>query len=324
MRTICSTLLRCLLMSSAVTHVSAQETGAPDPPTHMEWLKEVWAFTLFTVDGAPIGVSQVVIAVGILIVGIAASRFFTYRLKRSLIRAGRLEENTAAILERAVFYGLIVVVVISSLQMVSIPMTVFTFLGGAVAIGVGFGAQNIFNNFISGLILMTEQPVRLGDMVEIDSYLGRVSHIGARCTRIRRIDGIEILVPNSTLLENNLVNRTLSDKVIRTEVSVGVAYGSPVQKVQYVLREIAEKQAEVLSDPPPQVLFEDFGDSALLFTIYLWVEIQDTTDLKVIRSDVRFAVDERFREAGITIAFPQRDIHVDGKGLRVELVDRRS
>lgn len=309
-----------VLSETAAAQEAQRKTVNLDPPR--DWFLSIWRFRLFTVEGSDINVSQVVVAILILLIGIAVSRFITRRLKRQMLRGGRIEENTAEIVQRVLFYLLLVIVVISSFQMVSIPMTIFTFLGGAVAIGAGFGAQNIFNNFISGMILMTEQPVRLNDLIEIDGYLGRVSHIGARCTRIRRIDGIEMLVPNSTLLENNLINRTLSDKVIRTDVSVGVAYGSPVAQVRDILQEIAEAHDQVLEDPPPVVLFEEFGDNALVFKVYVWVELLEAIDLRIIRSEIRFEVDARFREADITIAFPQRDLHFDGDRVRVELVDR--
>jgi potassium-dependent mechanosensitive channel len=286
----------------------------------MNGFTQVWNYTLFTFEKTSIEVSQVVVAIFILLAGVLVSRFVTILVKKQLLRSGKVDENTGAILERILFYVLLIIVVISSLRVVDIPMTMFTFLGGAAAIGVGFGAQNIFNNFISGLILMTEQPVRLGDLIEVDNSPGRVSHIGARCTRIRRVDGVEILVPNSSLLENNVINRTLSDRVIRTEVSVGVAYGSPVEQVREILQKIAEGHSGVMKKPKPVVLFEDFGDNALVFKIYVWIEMSEMIDLKIVCSEIRFETDRRFREAGITIAFPQRDIHFDSDRLRVELI----
>ncbi len=276
-----------------------------------EALAAAWEFTLFEVGGNSIQVNQIVVALIVLLIGIMLSRWVARRIRKRLLKVSRIDENSAALLERLAVYTLIVLAIMAALQTVGLSITMFAFLGGAVAIGVGFGAQNIFNNFISGLILMTERPVRIGDMVEIGTELGRVISVGARCTRIRRFDGAEMLLPNSSLLENNLINRTLSDNKIRTSVSVGVAYGSPVKQVAEIIDSVTRGHQEVLSEPEPLVLFQEFGDSALIFEVFFWAEMTRERDLRKIRSDIRFGIDEKFREAGITIAFPQRDVHLD-------------
>jgi small-conductance mechanosensitive channel len=206
--------------------------------------------------------------------------------------------------------------------MVNIPLAVFAFLGGAVAIGVGFGAQNIINNFISGFILVTERPISIGDLIEVDGTLGGVEEIGARCTRVRTGENIHILVPNSTLLERNITNWTLSDKKIRTKVTVGVIYGSPVDKVKELLLRATEETDRVVKHPEPFVLFADFGDNALIFDVYFWISIEKVIERKRIESSVRFRIDDLFREAGIVIAFPQRDVHLDAhKPLELRILD---
>lgn len=274
-------------------------------------LERIWKYPLFEARDTPVEVNQVVVALLILVVGLFVGRRLTRRFAKYLIDVKNVEENSAAVLERVLYYVLLVAVVVSSLQMVRIPLTMFAFLGGAIAIGIGFGAQNIFNNFISGLILMIERPVRIGDFIELESYVGRVVDIGSRCTRVRRVDGIEMLVPNSALLENNLVNRTLSDNLIRTSVVVGVAYGSPTRRVAAVIQGVVDEHPRILKDPEPLVVFQDFGDNALVFEAYFWVEMIQMTDLRRVRSEVRFRIDDLFREAGITVAFPQRDVHLD-------------
>lgn len=284
-------------------NVTASEIG--------EALGKAWKFTLFEVGGNSIQVSQIVVALVVLLVGIILSRWIARRLRNRLLKVTRIDENSAALLERLAVYTLIVLAVLAALQTVGLPITMFAFLGGAVAIGVGFGAQNIFNNFISGLILMTERPVRIGDLIEVGTDLGRVTSVGARCTRIRRFDGVEMLLPNSSLLENNLINRTLSDNQIRTSVSVGVAYGSPVKHVAEIMDSVTRGHPEVLSQPETLVLFQEFGDNALIFEVFFWAEMTRLRDLRKMRSDIRFEIDEKFREAGITIAFPQRDVHLD-------------
>ncbi len=216
-------------------------------------------------------------------------------------------------LVRRVFYIVAVaVLVITALDLVNVPLTAFAFVSGAIAIGVGFGAQNIINNFISGWILMWERPIRIGDFLEIGDTRGTVEAINTRSTRIRRIDGVHLLVPNSHLLENTVVNWTLVDRLARTTVRVGVAYGSPTEQVRELILRAVTEQDGVLEDPTPTVVFEDFGDNSLVFDAYFWANAGGDRDLRTIRSDIRFRIDALFRENDIVIAFPQRDIHVDG------------
>ena len=152
-----------------------------------------------------------------------------------------------------------------SLELVNVPVTVFTFLGGAVAIGVGFGSQNILNNFISGLILLAEQPIRVGDLVDIGGLCGNVEKIGARSTRVKTGANLEIIVPNSKFLEDNVTNWTLSDTRMRTVVKVGVAYGSPTEDVAEILKQAVDQCPHALTEPEPIILFNDFGDNCTEF-----------------------------------------------------------
>jgi small-conductance mechanosensitive channel len=197
--------------------------------------------------------------------------------------------------------------------MLRIPVTALAFISGAVAIGIGFGAQNIINNLISGWILMSERPVRIGDFVEIDAHRGVVEEIGNRSTRIKRVDGVHLLVPNSQMLERVVVNWTLVDRDFRTSVRVGVVYGSPVEQVKELLLKATVAQVDTLKDPPPLVVFEDFGDNALVFDVFFWCHGGGERELRTIRSDIRFRIERYLGEAGIVIAFPQRDVHLYSK-----------
>ncbi len=192
-----------------------------------------------------------------------------------------------------------------------IPITIFTVLGGAVAIGIGFGAQNLFNNLISGLILMVERPIRIGDIVELAGAEGRVADIGNRCVRIRRSDGIDVLVPNSHFLEQDVVNWTLNDSDIRGSLSIGVAYGSDIKKVKELMLKAAKEHPKIIQNLEILVLFDDFGDNSLLFNLLFWTKVTRPMDLRRIQSEIRFTLDATFKEAGISISFPQRDVHLD-------------
>ncbi|MGE3277707.1 MAG: mechanosensitive ion channel family protein [Vicinamibacterales bacterium] len=272
---------------------------------------DVWQATLFRVGGEPITVSSVVVAAVLLAAGYVISRMVSRGVSRGLLRRVHLEPGAANAIESLSFYALFVAFAFTSLNVISFPLTIFTIAGGAVAIGIGFGSQNVMNNFISGLILLFERPIRAGDLVGVEGTHRVVEHIGGRSTRIRTGDNTHMIVPNSTLLENSLVNFTLSDDVVRTVVPVGVAYGSDVRLVERILSRILRESPAVLQDRDPRVLFTDFGDNALGFEAVFWIRARTTLERRQIESDLRFRIDELFREAGVVIAFPQRDVHLD-------------
>ena len=279
-----------------------------------------WNFQLFQVGDFVYTVGQFVLLTLLLIFGYSISRLLENIFSRRLTKT-TLRPHAIQTLQRVLFYTLIVGVILAALSLLHIPVTAFAFLTGAIAIGVGFGAQNIINNFISGWILMTEQPVRVDDFIEIDQHTGVVERIGNRSTRIRRTDGVHLLVPNSQMLERVVVNWTLIDHHIRTTVRVGVAYGSPPRRVAELLEQAVRAQADVLSDPAPRVIFEDFGDSALIFDSIFWCKVGGERELRQIRSNIRFKVSELFAAEHITIAFPQRDVHLDNLSpLEIKLV----
>lgn len=261
-------------------------------------------------DGMQVRVGQLLLVLAVLIVGYIISklieRFIQKRLAKSDLRA-----DASYVLQRVIFYALLVIVAITALSLLHVPLTAFAFVSGAVAIGVGFGAQNIINNFISGWILLFEKPVRIGDYIEIDSHQGIVQRIGNRSTLIHRTDGVHLLIPNSQMLERVVVNWTLVDLRIRSTLRVGVAYGSPVEKVAELIHKAVSDEPDVLDEPAVSVVFEDFGDSALVFDTYFWANAGGERLLREIRSSIRFRIDRFFRENDIVIAFPQRDLHLN-------------
>jgi len=277
----------------------------------MEQLNSIWNYTLLTLSsGGAITVGQAFSALLFLALALTLGRYLAGLLARQLKR-GQVDANAVQTIVRLFFWVFTILVFITTLGMLQIPITHLAFISGAVAIGVGFGAQNIINNLISGWILMSEKPVRIGDFIEIDQHTGVVERIGNRSTRIRRVDGIHVLVPNSQMLERVVVNWTLVDLRIRTTVRVGVAYGSPVQRVAELILEAASNHKNVLKEPGPTVAFEDFGENALVFDVYFWCEVGNSGTLRQIRSDIRFTIDRLFHEHGIVIAFPQRDVYLD-------------
>jgi small-conductance mechanosensitive channel len=267
---------------------------------------------VFTILEESFTVGKLVAAPLALVIGAVLIRWFAKVIVSKLIRRGA-NADVIQLIKRIFYVVSILVLAVTTLDFLNVPITAFAFLSGAVAIGFGFGAQNIINNFISGWILMWERPIKIGDFLEIENAKGRVEAINTRSTRIRRIDGVHMLIPNSKLLENTVVNWTLMDDLTRTMVRVGVAYGSPCKQVHDLILKAVNEQEDILKEPASLVLFEDFGDSALIFEAYFWVNATKDRDLRVVRSNVRFRIDELFEQHDIVIAFPQRDIHIDGE-----------
>jgi potassium-dependent mechanosensitive channel len=275
-----------------------------------QFFASFWRFEVVRIGNQPVLVGQCVLALAIFLVGLWLARRASRLIVRRVARLPGIKPNAVGVIEKLVFYVLVLVVVAVALQTVNIPISAFAVLGGAFAIGLGFGAQNLFNNFISGLILIVEQPIRVGDLIELEGQRGNVQDIGARCTRIRRADGVDLLVPNSRLLENTVVNWTLSDRRLRTSVGVGVAYGSSVARTKEILTSSVRAHSDVLPEPVV-VLLEDFAADALLFRVYFWTEVESEMEERITESDIRCTIAERCGEAGITIAFPQRAVHLD-------------
>jgi potassium efflux system protein len=182
---------------------------------------------------------------------------------------------------------------------VKIPLTAFAFLGGALAIGVGFGTQNLLKNVISGILLLIERPLRVGDVIEVDGIRGMVTTIGLRSSTIRDVTGIETLIPNSTLLERNLTNWTYSSYQKRYSLTLTVAAGPDTRAVKDLLVNLALQHGQVLKTPEPHVLLEEFKEGALVFSLQYWVEMGPAIDPATIASDLRFMIEANLAEAGI-------------------------
>ena len=270
-----------------------------------------WNLELTKIDNKPITVSKVVMGIVLLVLGVIAARITSRQASKRLLKRLAINASAAHAIQTVIFYVLLATFTLLALQMVNVPLTAFTILGGALAIGLGFGSQNIMNNFVSGLILLIERPIKIGDLVEVDDLNGIVAGIGARSTLVRSGNNIDVVVPNSHFLENSVVNWTRTNRKVRVCVNVGVAYGSPVEQVRELLLKSLDNQKRVLSREPATVLFTDFGDNALAFRLLFWVNVRTQLDQWQAESDIRFAIDRLFAEADVVIAFPQQDVHLD-------------
>ncbi|TMP12517.1 mechanosensitive ion channel protein [Pseudoalteromonas sp. S3178] len=278
----------------------------------LEQINQYLAFVIFTYNDVNITVAKVIQVPLILF----AMWFVVTRIgkliKKTLL-AKKISQDAVHLFTRIYFILSIAILIFTSLEVLSIPLTAFAFVSGAIAIGVGFGAQNIINNFISGWILMWERPIRIGDFLEVGNAKGVVETINTRSTRIRRNDGVHMLIPNSQLLENTVTNWTLIDGNARSSVSVGVAYGSDVVLVKKLIQQVLDDHDAILANPKSSVMFDDFADSSLVFNAIFWVCAESETMLRKVRSDIRFSLYDVFEKHNVVIAFPQRDIHIDGE-----------
>ena len=263
---------------------------------------------------------SVIMALVLFIFAYLVAANISRRIQQVLVRKKIIGENQARTLRNWLMLIVGFLLALATLNWLNIPLTIFAFLAGALAIGVGFGTQTMIKNFISGIILLFERKVRVGDTIEVDGVVGVVSEINTRSSIIRSFNGIENLVPNSLFLENRVVNWTLNNRLIRREIKIGVTYGTSTQDVIRILTEAADRHGLVLDDPAPVATLSNFGDNSLDFTLYFWIEQNDKTSAIVVESDLRLMIEKRLSETGITVPFPQRDVHLTtSEPLKVEL-----
>ena len=288
---------------------------------HNLWksIQSFWNFEITKQGDRAVTLGAITTAVLALATALILAHILARRISATVERHTKLPGSRNHLIQKLSFYALSVIFVLIVLQWLQIPLTIFAFLGGALAVGIGFGSQNLINNFISGLLLLLEQKINVGDLVEVDGNFGRVTDLGSLCSAIRKFDGVEVLVPNSSLLEKNVINWTLSDPMHRYDFPVGVSYGSDVDLVMRTLKEALDAQPEILRDPVPEVSFENFGESTLDFHVYYWLEVR-THNARDIGTHLRILIARLFKEREIEMAFPQRDIRlIPSKPIQVRL-----
>jgi small-conductance mechanosensitive channel len=238
----------------------------------------------------------------------AISRIIRFVLDEDVFPRLTLPRGTPNAITTGIHYLVLLLGFFLAVAALGANLSKFSLLAGALGVGVGFGLQNVVNNFISGLILITERPIMPGDTVEIGSMIGDVKRIGMRSSTIRTWSGAEVIVPNGNLISNEVINWTLSDRQRRLDIPVGVAYGSPVKEVMEILAQVASQHEDVLDNPGPRTLFLGFGASSLDFELRCWTA--DFHRFRRVRSDIVVGIEAALNEAGITIPFPQQDLHV--------------
>ncbi len=291
--------------------------------TIFEVIGGVWRFRIATIDGNDLTFANVTIALLVFVIGIKLSRRISKFIVSKLLARTAIGRNAKAAIQSLAFYALIIIFLLLALDIAQIPIKIFAFMGGALAIGIGFGSQNIIKDFISGIILMIEQPVRVGDMIEInETTRGQVVRIGAISTHILTFRNVDVLVPNHSLIEGNVINWTLTSNEAKRLINVGVAYGSPTKKVAELISQAVKENEAVIKKDKVETFFVNFGDNTLDFEVHFWINMNRPGDERKISSEIRHNIVDLFHKNNIEIAFPQRDVHLDSaKPLEIKLVE---
>lgn len=262
----------------------------------------------FTIGGTSISVGSTLLAAGVIYLAFVASRLVRRLLLNRVLSQKGMERGVIISISGLLHYALLLIGFLFALVVIGFDLTKITIILGALGVGIGFGMQNIANNFISGLILLVERPVRVGDYIELGENWAEIKSIGLRATRVTTFDNADVIVPNAELITNQVTNWTLSSRIVRVIIPVGVAYGSDIDAVKENLLVVAAENPRIVVAPAPQVLFLSFGESSLDFELRVWV--RDADERLTVISELHDAVYRRFHEANIEIAFPQRDLHL--------------
>lgn len=275
----------------------------------IEWIQEIFNYSLLSLGDSKLTLGLILTLIISFIVLFVVTEWIRRLLVHKVLSRYQIETGTRSSIGMIVKYVLILAGVFSILQTNGVDLSAFGILAGALGVGIGFGLQNITNNFISGLIILFEQPIKVGDRIEVGEVSGDVIRISARSTTISTNDNITIIVPNSQFIDSPVINWSHNDRNIRFNFAVGVAYKEDPQKVKAILIEAAKENKGVLTTPAPDVLFVSYGENSLNFNLRVW-----TSDYinrpNVLKSELYYAIFKKFSEQGIELPFPQRDIHL--------------
>jgi len=264
------------------------------------------------VGAATFSFQDLVTFVLVLLVAVFFSRLLRFVFREEVSPRIRLPRGVPGAVDMLSNYVILTFGFLVALAAAGVDLSQVTLVLSALGVGLGFGLQNMVSNFVSGLVLAFERPIQIGDTIQVGGLLGKVRRVGFRASVVRTFDGAEVIIPNGELVWAQVINWSLSDQIRRIDVAVGVAYGTDPNRVLEILLGVARKHKGVLNYPAPDALFEDFGDSSLNFKLRCWTSLDDFLR---VRSELTVAVNNAFNAEGITIPFPQRDVHFDWPGM---------
>ncbi|HQU73700.1 MAG TPA: mechanosensitive ion channel [Calditrichia bacterium] len=278
------------------------------PETLWEYITALLDYTIFTINQTPITLFSLVMFLMVFL-GFWLFSFFLQRvLRRQIFKRMKVEHSLGFNLTRILHYLIMVIGAIIAFQFIGIDFSGLAVIFGFLSVGIGFGLQNITANFISGLILLFERPIRVGDRVSVGETVGDVITINMRSTVIRTLNNVSIIVPNSDLISKEVTNWSVDDPRVRLDLPVGVSYNSDLDTVVKTLTKVALSNKLVLKKPAPEVHLREFGDSSWNMQLRVWLE--SPLPYEKARNQLNQAMVHAFREAGIEIPFPQRDVHI--------------
>ncbi|MBT5847337.1 MAG: mechanosensitive ion channel [Verrucomicrobiales bacterium] len=282
-----------------------------------EIIKEVLTYPLIKMGAGSITLQSLLILCVLFVLVLLLEKIVRERVIMRIFEKTDLPESLEYGLARIMGYVFIVIGWYMSLQFVGVDLSSLALIAGGISVGVGFGLQNIINNFVSGIIIFAERPIAIGDRVEVSGVAGRVVKISLRSTTVITNDNITMIVPNADFISQTVTNWSHGDPKVRIRVPVGVAYGSDIELLEKLLLEIADENPKSLKDPEPSVLFDSFGDNSLNFELALWTASMTTRPRRFI-STINFAIEKKLREHDIEIPFPQRDLHIRSGAVEIK------
>ncbi len=273
-----------------------------------DYVREVLSFQLFSISETPVTVASIFIFLLLLTFFVLAGIFARRALNRRVFKRIKIDAGTSYTLSRITQYAIISIGVLVSFNFVGINLSSLTVIFGLLSVGIGFGLQNITANFISGLIILFERPISVGDRVVVSDIEGDVTEINIRATMVRTVNNIFIIVPNSEFVSKNVINYSHGDPSYRLDIDVGVSYKSDLDTVLKALEEVAENNKSVMKNPDPEVHLIEFGESSWNMELRVW--IPDVKHYPRVRNELNQAIVRTFQKYGVEIPFPQRDLHV--------------
>lgn len=274
----------------------------------LDYANRIFNAVLFEVKGTPITLGNIFVFILFIGLTVALAYFVRKLLLRRVLDRFNIEKGMSYTLSRITQYFIISIGALLSLQFIGLDLSSLAVVFGLLSVGIGFGLQNVTSNFISGLIILFERPISVGDRVSVNNIEGDITQINIRSTKVRTINNISIIVPNSEFVSKDVINYSYGDPTYRLDVNVGVSYGSDLDKVLNAMKEVADENDMVLEDPEAEVHLVEFGDSAWNMQLRAW--IGDVKFYPRLRNELNQAIVRKFREYDIQIPFPQRDLHL--------------
>lgn len=277
--------------------------------TGLSFLRSALDFRLFDLGDSRVTISTLLIVVGVVMLSFRVSSVFQRQLTKNLEERGVANEGAVAVGGRLAHYLIVLIGLGVGLQTAGVDLSALFAAGAVFAIAIGFAVQNVAQNFVSGVIILVEGAIKPGDVLEVGGRIVRVKQMGIRSTVVLTMDNTELILPNSDLVASSVYNLTMSDRVVRIRVGVGVAYESDLEQVHGILKQVGEHFNERSQARNPVVLLKDFGTSSVDFELSIWTE--EPWQIPILASKLRLAIWNAFKESGVVIAFPQIDVHLD-------------